>query len=199
MENKDVTNLPILILVPAHTDIIPGTTRKPGARGSQVELVKEEQEEERACKDISPPDNDWSSRSIFEKRQRGRPKGSKRAEENCSCSNCASWRKTGLRSGAHDCAQCGKVFHVWGHYKAHMMNHGRMRPHCCTECSKSFVRLEDLRRHFVTHGDFKFKCHKCGKQFFRDDHLKKHKKCERYNIKANNPFGIKREKIINQN
>ena len=178
----DVINFPILILVPAHTNI---TTCKPGAGGSQTEFVKEEQQEERACKDISPPDNDWSSRSIFEKRQRGRPKGSKRAEENCSCSNCASWRKTGLCSGAHDCAQCGKVFRVWGHYKAHMMNHGRMRPHCCTECSKSFVRLEDLRRHFVTHGDFKFKCHKCGKQFFRDDHLKKHKKCERSNIKAN--------------
>ena len=187
MENKDVSNFPILILVPAHTDT------------PTCKEQSKEQQEQRACKDNSAPDNEWPTKDIFEKRQRGRPKGSKRAEENCSCSNCGSWRKTGLRSGAHNCAQCGKVFPVWGHYKAHMMNHGRMRPHCCTECSKSFVRLEDLRRHFVTHGDFKFKCHKCGKQFFRDDHLKKHKKCAKSNTKANYPFGIKRETIIDQN
>ena len=180
-------SFPILILVPVHTDqLTPGTTFKP--EPSQVELVKQTRDEEKedevnkGVKDISAPGNEKCSRGIFEKRPRGRPKGSKRAEQNCSCSNCGSWRKTELRSGVHNCGQCGQMFRVWGHYKAHMMNHESRRPHCCTECSKSFVRLEDLRRHFVTHGDFKFKCETCEKQFFRAEHLKKHKKCERSNI-----------------
>ena len=186
MEENVEKGFPILILVPADNDqLTPGTTCKSEAQPSFLELVKqtrgEVREGKKAHEDISAPDDDNYSRGIFEKRQRGRPKGSKRAEENCSCSNCGFWRKTELRSGVHNCGQCGKVFHVWGHYKAHMMNHSSSRPHCCTECSKSFVRLEDLRRHFVTHGDFKFKCEKCGKQFFRAEHLKKHKKCERSN------------------
>ena len=182
MENEAGHNFPILFLVPAHNEITPGTTYTPGAQPSQAELGKQENWEQQDVKDTPLPDNDESSRGIFRKRKRGRPKGSKRAEENCSCSNCGSWRKTGLLSRIHICGQCGKNFPIWGHYKAHMMNHGSKRPHCCSECSKSFVRLEDLRRHFVTHGDFKFKCHKCDKHFFRTEHLRKHKKCERPNI-----------------
>ena len=192
MENEAVQNFPILILVPAHTDITPGTTCTRGAQPTQAELVKEtrdqenweQQEVKRDLEDISAHDDNESSRGIFKQRKRGRPKGSKRAEENCSCSNYGSWRKTGLLSRIHSCGECGKMFPIWGHYKAHMMNHGSRRPHCCTKCSKSFVRLEDLRRHFVTHGDFKFKCQKCEKQFFRVEHLKKHRKCERSNIAA---------------
>ena len=186
-DKKFEESFPILILVPADTNqITPRTICKPEeAQASQVELaeqIKEEEDKQQVKKpdsDISAPDNDENSRGIFKNRKRGRPKGSKRAETNCPCSNCSSWRKTELRSGAHNCGQCGKMFGVWGHYKAHMMNHDSRRPHCCTECSKSFVRLEDLRRHFVTHGDFKFKCNQCEKQFFRAEHLKKHKKCER--------------------
>ena len=173
--------IPILIFVPADTEqLTPGTTCKPEeAQPSQVELVKQSRDKEKEDEEQVKKGDADCSRGIFEKRQRGRPKGSKRAEQNCSCSNCGSWRQTELRSGVHNCGQCGKMFRVWGHYKAHMMNHGSRRPHSCTECSKSFVRLEDLRRHFVTHGDFKFKCETCEKQFFRAEHLKKHKKCER--------------------
>ena len=101
------------------------------------------------------------------------------AKEKCSCSNCEAWRRSGSLSETHRCDQCGKTFRVWGHYKAHLLNHNGTRPHGCSECNKSFVRLEDLRRHFLSHGaEFRFQCDKCDKMFYRADHLKNHKKCE---------------------
>ena len=183
MDDKGFQNLPILTLIPA--DIPTGDQPAGKVKLEEVE-EKEEKPVKGANKDNCEADAlGGSSLGIFEKKPRGRPKGSKRAEENCSCSNCVSWREHRLLSvQAHDCGQCGKMFRVWGHYKAHMIGHGTTRPHCCTECSKSFVRLEDLRRHFGTHGaDFKFECQKCKKQFLRADNLKSHTKwkCGRTN------------------
>ena len=85
-------------------------------------------------------------------RAKGRPPRSTggRSTMRCSCQNCTDWRAADSSQGeikGHNCAQCGKVYKKWEHYKSHMMNHEGLRPFGCSDCPKAFVRQEDLRRH----------------------------------------------------
>ena len=173
-EDTDAKDFPILFLVPADIDL---GDKDPHAEQARIQ---EQRDLQRTHKDSAILyDIEDSKKAIFAKRPRGRPRGSRAAKEKCSCSNCEAWRRSGLWSETHRCDQCGKTFRVWGHYKAHLLNHNGTRPHPCSECNKSFVRLEDLRRHFLLHGaEFRFQCDKCDKMFYRADHLKNHKKCE---------------------
>ncbi|KAI5958852.1 SWI5 [Candida theae] len=69
---------------------------------------------------------------------------------------------------------CGKVFTRRYNVRSHVQTHLSDRPFGCEFCGKRFVRQHDLNRHLKGHGQSKmYKC-PCGKDFTREDAMKKH-------------------------
>lgn len=78
----------------------------------------------------------------------------------------------------YNCQICGKGFLKMAKLTSHMKIHRAPEEHYnhpCDICGKKFTRPQHVARHKMLHtGERPFKCHKCPRQFTREDKLRHH-------------------------
>lgn len=86
------------------------------------------------------------------------------------------------------CGKCGKNFNRSDNFKNHLKMHSKENPFICKNviCQMKFKNKASLDYHQLKHENAKFFCNYpgCGKGFFRENELKRHKKAKKCHLKA---------------
>ena len=84
--------------------------------------------------------------------------------------------ETAMKSPRLICPTCGKEFKKQSNLTRHLLVHTspEFKAFQCLLCEKTFKLQYSLERHLQSHVGNHYECHKCNKQFVRNDVLSKH-------------------------
>ncbi|XP_077507327.1 uncharacterized protein LOC144116458 [Amblyomma americanum] len=77
---------------------------------------------------------------------------------------------------------CGRRHTKRRHFEAHLRSHTGEKPYECdwANCGMKFARSDALSRHYRKHtGERRYPCERCGRAFYRNEHLLTHQKTHR--------------------